>query len=185
MTTRIGKYKIIESDSALKIKYIYSISDFFGSLIYFMGMFIGMFLIYVFIYNAQGDKKLTASAFIVLLVGFFFTFWFGRIFYILLVTLRQNCLEIHKASREILIFDYKKIDRINYSNLASIYCEIKETYKPKSKHGLLMFQTTNRERIEGFIIRSSIPIDLGKKVDKEIYTVAKQLKDKIFDYILT
>jgi hypothetical protein len=180
LKTRIGKYKIFEKDKSLKIKYVYTFSDLFGLLINLIGFSLGLFLIYVFYYNLN---KFKIDYILILACGLWFSIWFGKILFILISTFKQSCIEIDRKTREISIFDYKKTEKINFDKISSIYCKIESEYKPKDKYGILIFQTFDKEKIEGFIIRSSIPFDIGKGVDKDIYKVSSKLKEKIFEFI--
>ena len=183
MTSRIGKYKIFKNENNLKIKYVYTISDLYGLLIYLLGLSFGFFFIFLICYEYYNGKKITGSSIFLFAAGSWFIFWFGRIFIILISTFKQSCIEIDRLKKEILLFDYNKKEVFKYENITSIYCKIEETRRPKDKYGLLIFQTRDKKKIEGFIIRSSYALDIGRKVDANIYSIANELKNEIFNFI--
>ena len=183
MTSRIGKYKIIKSENYLKIKYVYTISDLFGLLIHLLGLSFGFFFIFIICYEYNNGKEITGNSVFLFAAGSWLIFWFGRIFIILISTFKQSCVEIDRQKKDILLFDYNKKEVFKYEKITSIYCKIEETRRPKDKYGILIFQMRDKKSIEGFIIRSSYGIDIGRKVDANIYSTANELKKEIFNYI--
>lgn len=177
------KYRILEEKDSLQITYTYRLSDIFGGFMYLIGLSLGILLLYVDLYGFNIDKLYTFNFWILLLVGGFLTIWFLYMMILGLYNPIKGVLQVNKSDDVIIIRDFLKEDRIPISSIRTMYCEIIESNKPRQKYGMFMIGMQNGNKIECFIIRSSISIDLGRKIDKDIYDTANQIKKTINDFI--
>jgi len=176
----IGKYKIYEDEKRFKIRYRYTLSDFFGSIVYLLSLIIGLFLIYVLVRSFKVDS---ISTWTVLLASLVFTI-FG--IYSLVAGFynpKIGIFQIDKETQEVKIPGLLKTETIKLSSIKSIFHELKSNYKPRMKYSILTVRLSDGTKKDCFIIRSVISVDVGPKVDKDLHKISRQLRDAISLFI--
>ncbi len=179
MKSRIGKFIISDDEKKFSISYRYTFSDFIGSIWYLVLIFIGGLILFSYYKTLNTEKLYNYSD---LLLGLFGLFIFSIGSYLLLAGLynpSNGIFRIDKIKQEVKIIDFLKSETIPFNNISSICYEIKTSFKPKMKYAMLSIQLINGNKKDCFIIRSSIPFDVGGKVDKDLILVSRQLKIEI------
>lgn len=183
MTEKIGKYRLIQDNENLRIRYIYTFSDIIGSLVYLIGASLGILILYVLVEKFSVDQLSTIKFWFVLLMALWLTGYCLYILFLGLMNPRDGLIQINKSKGIMIIRDFMKKEIVEISSIASIYCEITEVHKPKQKYGMFTIGTKDGKKIECFIIRSAIPIDFGRDIDKDIYETTRKLRSRIMEYI--
>ena len=178
-----GKYRIRKDNNTLRISYVFTISDIFGGLLYLIGLLLGILLLYVDSFNYTIEKLYTFRFWLLLLVGGFLTIYFLYILTLSFYNPLKGIIEVDKSNQEIIIRNFFKKEKVKFSSIGTMFCEITETKNPRQKYGMLIIKKLNGEKVECFIIRSSIPIDLGRKIDKNIIDTTNQIKKSIAEFI--
>ena len=183
MTEKIGKYRIIQDNENLRIRYIYTFSDIIGSLIYMIGASLGILILYALVAKFSVDQLSTVKFWFVLIMAGWITVYCLYILFLGLMNPRDGLIQINKPKGIMIIRDFMKKEIVEISSIASIYCEITEVHKPKQKYGMFTIGRKDGKKIECFIIRSAIPIDLGREIEKDIYETTRKLRSRIMEYI--
>ncbi|PBQ33105.1 hypothetical protein CNR22_15395 [Sphingobacteriaceae bacterium] len=180
MTTQYGKYKVFEDDKSFEIHYRHSLSDIFGSVIFVLSFATGLMLFYT---SYKTFNATAITSWVLLIVGSVFSV-FGA--YALLAGLYspgRGVFQIDKTTNDIIIRDFLKSESIKTTMVKSVSYELKENGKPKSIYSMLYLRLSDGKKKDCFIIRSSIPLDIGREVDKDIHVVSRQLKGAIMNVI--
>lgn len=183
MTEKIGKYRIKIDNDILRVTYRYTFSDLIGGVGYLAGFAFGIMALYVAFRDFTWESIYNLNFWFVSIVGIIL---FGFCLYIIALALynpSSGIIEINKPKNEVIIRDFPKNTIIEVSAIASIYCVLTKTSRPLQKYGMFTIRTKNGKEIECFIVRSSMPIDLGKKIEKDIYDTTMGLRTRIFDFI--
>jgi len=181
---KIGKYKITQDKNSFRITYIFTLSDIFGAILYLMGLSLGILLLYLAINRFGIDKVYTFNFWFFLIFGGFLIIWCLLMLIFGFYSPQKGILQINRNNNEIIIRDFLKTVKINSSSVRTMYCELIDSNRPRQKYGMFIIGLQNGDKIECFIIRSTIPIDLGRKLDKDILDTANQIKKKINDFIM-
>jgi hypothetical protein len=180
MTTQYGKYKVYEDDNSFEIHYRYSLSDIFGLIIYILSFAIGLLLFYT---SFKTFSATTISTWVLLIFALVFL-TFG--IYALTAGLyrpKRGVFQIDKTKKEIIVRDFLKSETIKINDIKSVSYELKEISKPKSIYSMLYLRLIDGKKKDCFIIRSVIPLDMGREVEKDIHLVSRQLRDVIMNVI--
>lgn len=179
MTSRIGKFKISDDETEFSISYRFTFSDLIGSLWYLLMFFLGGLILFSY-YKTYSIYRLYGFSDWVLGLSGLFIFSFGA--YLLAAGLynpSSGIFRVDKIKQEAKLVDFLKSETIPINNITSIYHEIRTSYKPKMKYAMLCLRLSNGDKKECFIVRSNIPFDLGRKVEKDLNIVSRQLIDAI------
>lgn len=180
MTTQYGKYKVFEDDKSLEIHYRYTFSDIVGSTIYILSLTIGLLLFFT---AFKTFVPTTMSSWVLLIFGSIFLIFGAYALTAGLYRPRRGVVQIDKTKKELVIRDLLKTERIKTNEIKSVSYELKESRKPKSIHSMLYLRLLDGKKIDCFLVRSSIPVDLGREVDKDIHLVSRQLRDVIMNSV--
>lgn len=180
MTENIGKYKIFIEDNGLKIRYRYSFSDLIGGLWFLLMIVVGILLLTTAhktfnLYQFNSWLVLTCG---VGLLGF------GS--YLLVVGLynpTKGVFQVDKTQSTIIIRDFLKTHSVDIDNFLNLTYKLESSTRPRTNYAVITLTLKDKKKIDCFIIRSSIPIDLGRRVDKELHKVSRQLRDRIIQAI--
>ncbi len=180
MTTQYGKYKVFENNKSFEIYYRYSLSDIFGSIIYILSLTIGLLLFYTSIktFNAT-----TITSWVLLIFALVFLIFGAYAISVGLYRPIHGVFQIDKVKNEVVVRNFLKSERIKVNLVKSVSYELKEKSKPKSIYSMLYLRLLDDKKIDCFIIRSSMPFDLGREVEKDIHSVSRQLKDVIMSAV--
>lgn len=179
MTSRIGKFKISDDETKFSISYRFTFSDFTGSILYLLMLFLGGLILFSYYKTFTIDRLYSISDWLLGLFGLFI-FSFGA--YLLAAGLynpSSGIFRVDKIKQEAKLVDFLKSETIPINNIISIFHEIRTSYKPRMKYAMLCMRLRNGDKKECFIVRSSIPFDFGSKVDKDLNIVSRQLRDAI------
>ncbi len=179
MITQIGKFKILEEETKFSITYRFTFSDFLGSLWYLLTLFIGGLILYACYTKWDTNNNISFSNLIQGIIGLF-VFSFGA--YLLAGSLynpRRGIFSVDKIKQEVKILDFLKTETIPINNISSVFHEMRTSNKPKMKYVMVCIRLKNGDKIDCFTVRSSIPFDIGRKVDKDLQIVSRQLGDAI------
>lgn len=179
MKTRIGKYIVSEDAKSFSISYRYTFSDLIGSFWFLLMLSLGFFLLYTCYKTFTIDNLHDYSAWTVGIGGLGLSLFGAYLLAVGLYNPKKGIFRVNKLKQELKIVDFLKSVTIKLEELNSVYYEVKTSYKPKMKYAMLCIRLTDGTKKDCFIIRSSIPIDLGHKVDKDLNTISRQLRDKI------
>lgn len=180
MTTQYGKYKVLENDKSFEIHYRYSLSDIFGSIIYILSLTIGLLLLYT---SIKTFNSTTITSWVLLIFALLFLIFGAYAISAGLYRPRRGVFQIDKVKNEVVVRDFLKSERIKVNLVKSVSYELKENSKPKSIYSMLYLRLLDGKKIDCFIIRSSIPFDLGREVEKDIHSVSRQLRDVIMSAV--
>jgi hypothetical protein len=148
-----------------------------------IGAALGILILYVLVEKFSVDQLSTIKFWFVLVMAGWIA---GYCLYILVLGLwnsRDGLIHINKPQGTMIIRDFMKKEIVEISSIASIYCEIAEVHKPKQKYGMFTIGTKDGKKIECFIIRSAMPFDMGRKIDKDIYNTTLKLRSRIMEFI--
>ena len=180
MMTQYGKYKVYNDDKSFEIHYSYSLSDIFGLIIYILSFVIGLLLFYA---SFKTFVATTISSWVLLIFGLVFLIFGAYAFTVGLYRPRRGVFQLDKTEKEIIIRDFLKSKKIKANVIKSVSYELKEINKPKSIYSMLYLILIDGQKKDCFIIRSAIPFDIGREVEKDIHTVSRQLRDVIISVI--
>lgn len=180
MKEKIGKYKILDSENDLQVHYIYGIGDIVSSLFYILGLALGLLFTYIAADRFEIDKLSDYSFWLLTIVGLGLSGFFLFLIVGGLYKPIKGILQVDKNNKSVVIRDLFKNEVVQSEEITSLFCEIITKAKPMQKFGMMYLQTNSGEKKECFIIRSSIPIDLGRKVDKDILDTANVIKNKVY-----
>lgn len=186
MTERIGKYRIKETDSSLQVHYIYSFSDLIGSVFYLLGIAMGLLVLFAKIKNFEIENLYSFGFWFVTVVGGFLLCYFMYLIILGLYKPLNGVLQVDALKKEIIISDFLKKEIIKFSEIGTMYCEMVDEQnhdQARQLYGMFTIKKNGGETLECFIIRSSISVDIGRKVNKDIMDTAKQIKTRIFSFI--
>jgi len=180
MTTQYGKYKVYEDDKSFEIHYRYTLSDIFGSIFYILSFALGLLLFYT---SFKTFAVTNISSWVVLIFALVFL-----IFSVLAITAglyspRRGVFQIDKTNKEIIIRDFLKSEKIKTNMIKSVSYELIENRKPRSIFSMLYLRLIDGKKKDCFIIRSAIPFDIGRVVNKDIHSVSRKLRDVIMNVI--
>lgn len=170
----IGKYKIYKSTRDLKIRYQYTLSDLLGIIIFLLALFVGaLFLLNGIEYPDYSD----IFRYIIILIGAGLVL-FGL--YMIIGGLYNpinGILQIRYTTNEVIIREFPFIrERININEVSNFSYRIESTYKPSRQlYSIILLQTKNGDLIDCFIVRSSIPIDITRKVEKDLHQISRSI----------
>ena len=183
MTDKIGKYRVKQNDDNLRITYVYTFSDLIGGFGHIVGFLFGLMTLYVVFKDFSTDIIYTFKFWFLFSIGLFLSCYLLYTLILALYSPRSGIIQVNRQKGEIIIRDFLKKQVLEISSIASIYCEINKTKRPKQNYGMFIIGTKNGKRIECFIIRSSIPIALDKKIEKDIYDTTTKLRTRIMEFI--
>ncbi len=183
MIERVGKYRIRTKENSLSISYIYSFSDIIGAILPFLGIVLGVMILYVVFKDFENNDLEQFSFWFLLVIGGLLAIWFLYFAVIALYSPSKGILQVDKINKEIIIRDFMKVKKIHFTDVHTIYMDLIKESRPKQKYGMLIIGTEEGEKHECFIIRSSMSFDLGRGVDKDIYDTAKTIKKAIYDFM--
>lgn len=146
---------------------------------------LGFFLLYTYYKTFTIDKLHDFNAWTVCISGLWLSLFGAYPLAAGLYNPRKGIFRVDKLKQELKIIDFLKSETIKLEVVNSVYCEVKTSYKPKMKYAMLCIRLTDGTKKNCFVIRSSIPIDLGRKVDKDLNTISRQLRDRISQTIQT
>jgi hypothetical protein len=175
MNQIIGKYTIYEDVRMFKIRYRYSFSDLTGSFWFLLSLALGTLMLITFIKTVDSSND---SWFLLLLA----TGLIGYGTYFLSAVLCNpinGVLQINKVTHEVIIRDLFKSETIKSNSISSVFYEITRIERPRTLYAMLTLRLTDGTKMKCFIIRTSHSIDIGRKVEKDLHTVARQIRDKI------
>jgi hypothetical protein len=176
MNIQYGKYKVFEDDKTFEIHYRYSISDIFGSIIYILFLAVGLLGLYV---SLKSFNATTITSWLIFIFGLGFLIIGAYAMISALYRPKRGIFQIDKTINEIVVREFLKTERINTNEVKSVSYVIKDNSKPKSIYAMLHLNLRNGKKLDCFIVRSAIPFDLGREVEKDIHSVSKQLRDVI------
>lgn len=176
MTTQFGKYKVLESNNSFEIHYRYTFSDIVGSLIYLLSFILGLLLFYV---SFKNFHSAIIVSIIFLIVGFILFFFGGYALIGSLYRPIRGMFQIDKIKKEIIIREFFKLERIKTDLVESISYDFIRSNKPKKVHSVLYIKLIDGKKKDCFIIRSSMPFDTGRELDKDIHSLSRQLRESI------
>ena len=180
MTTQYGKYKVFEDDKSFEIHYSYSLSDIFGSIIFILSFVIGLLLFYT---SYKTFSATTITSWVLLIFALVFLIFGAYAIIAGFYRPRRGVIQIDKVKKEIVVRDFLKSEKIKNNAIKLVAYELKENSKPKSIYSMLYLRLVSGKKIDCFIIRSSIPFDLGREVEKDLHSVSRQLRDVIMNTI--
>ncbi|HEX3009781.1 MAG TPA: hypothetical protein VHO90_19420, partial [Bacteroidales bacterium] len=175
LNEKIGKYRIQESNGALKVTYAYSFGDIFGMLFYILGLVAGILLLYVAFKDFTKESLSSFNFWMMLVAGGVLGGWFLYIIIMSLYNPSKGVLQVDKARQVMIVRDFLREETIPLSQIHCMYCKIDESYRPRQKFGMFIVGKKTGEQLECFIVRSSIPLDLGKRIEKDIYDTSRKL----------
>ena len=176
MKTIIGKYIIYEDPEKLSVKFRYTFSDVIGGFWLLLMAIIGTLIFYSFANKFKIDsiKDWLFTIIGIVMFGYGTFFLFAGLYNPV-----KGIFRIDKLKGKITIADILKSETIDISNVSGAFYTIHENYRPKMKYVMISLRLTDGETKDCFIIRSSIPFDLGRKVDKDLHTVTRKVRDRI------
>jgi hypothetical protein len=180
MKERIGKYKLIDRKDDLQVHYIYGISDLISVLFYLLRLALGGMFLYISIIRFDADSISDYDFWLLAVVGMGLVLFFLYLLVAGLYKPHSGVFQVDKKKKYVVVRDLFKSEIISFNEIRSLFCEIIFTKKPNQKYGMMYIGTSSGEKKECFIIRSSIPIDLGRKVDKDILSTANSVKNRIY-----
>ena len=185
MKTRIGKYIISEDAISFRISYRYTFSDLIGCFWFLLMLSLGFFLLYAYYKTFTIDKLHDFNAWTVGIFGLGISLFGAYLLAAGLYNPGKGIFRVDKLNQEVKIVDFLKSETVKFDKVNSVFSEIKTSYKPKMKYAMLCIRLADGTKKECFVIRSNIPFDLGQKVDKDLNTISRQLRDRISQTIRT
>jgi low affinity Fe/Cu permease len=176
MTQKIGKYKVYENETNLKIRYIYTYSDIIGSIWFLLSFLLGLLLLFVSFRTFSFDKT---NSWLILLVAIGLTL-FGT--YMLIAGFynpTKGVLQIDKTKQILIIRDLLKTEIIKNELIANVTYDLKKQTRPRMLYSMLSLRLYDGTIKECFIIRSSASINTGRQGEKEIHSISRKLRDII------
>ena len=175
---RIGKYRIFEDNEKFQIKYIYTLSDFIGSIWYILSILLGVFFSFISLLNF---KTVRFSWFVFLVSIYFLVFGIYNIV-LGLYNPKNGVFQIDKRKKEIKIVDVFKIEIINIDFVSYATFKVYTDIEPITKYAIIslkLFELYGGDLIDCFIVRSKIPIDIRQHVNRNLEEVSNKLKSEI------
>lgn len=185
MTSRIGKFKVSDDETKFSISYRFTFSDFIGSIWYLLMLFLGGLILFSYYETFNTERLYSFSDWLLVLFGIVI-FSFGA--YLMTAGFYNpsgGIFRVDKIRQEAKLVNFLKSETIPVKDITSIFHEIRTSHRPKMKYAVLCLRLSNGDKRECFIIRSSISFDLGRKVDKDLNIVSRQLRDAIINAIRT
>jgi hypothetical protein len=180
MVEQIGKYKILDDDQYLKIRYRYTISDLFGSLWFLLMLIIGPL---IFLSACRYFEIYSVKVWIMIIVSCWITGYGGYSLILGLYNPRMGILTVDKKNKTIIIRSFIKSERIKTERVSSIQYEIKKSIHPRMLYSTLYLNITDKKRIDCFIIRSSIPFDVTQGIEVNIHMISRKIRNRILEAI--
>lgn len=179
MNTRIGKYILTEDETKLRISYRFTFSDLIGSVYYVLMVLVGGLLLLTFYKTYTNERIYQFTDWIMGLIGLGLGLGGVYLLAAALYTPTGGIISIDKQKREITIRELFSSETLSIHQITSVYFTLKTSRKPKMKYAMLSLQLRNGKQKDCLVIRSAIPVDLGRKIDHELLVVSRQLRDRI------
>ena len=179
-TIKIGKYKITEDENHLSVRYRYTFSDLIGSIFYLISFMLGSFFLYALhirfnIHSFSSWFELIISIGLILYGAFFV---YGGLYNPI-----NGVFEFDKKREIIIIRDLFKTEKYEKKLVQSFSYEITEKSKPKTLFSTISLKLKDGTKTDCFIVRSSIPVDIGRELTKDIHDVSRKIRDKLSNAI--
>jgi hypothetical protein len=182
METKIGKYRIIEDDQSLKIIYQYTISDLIGSIWFLLTFLLGLLLLYVSHSFFVTENVRNLNAWVTGVTGLWFFLFGGYLLVMAAHNPGNGIFEVDKKKRVLVIRDFLKSEIMAWGDVVLVFYKIERNLRPTSaasKYAIIGLKLKDGNTKECFIVRSHIPFDIGRKVDKDLHIVSRALKDRV------
>jgi hypothetical protein len=179
MRTQIGKYILKEDEYKFSISYRYTFSDLLGGFWFLLMLLLGLFMLLTYYKTFTKESLYNFTSWAIGLIGLFLSLFGTYLLAAGLYNPRGGIFRADKLKQEVTLADILKSETIPFINISSVFHNIESSRKPRTKYSMLCLRLTNGELKKCFVVRSGIPIDVGRKVDKDLNIVSRQLRDAI------
>jgi hypothetical protein len=178
--TDIGKYKIEENESVLRVRYKYTLSDLISILLYIIGFAVGVLFTWISISKLSKNTDFSFS-YLMLPIGFWLLYHFGKLIIFGLYNPSSGILSLNLLNNSVTIRDSFKKETFQMEEMQGLYVEVVTQRRPKQLFGMLKMKLKSQPDIDCFIIRSNNAVD-ERKAENEIYQTAAKLRERIMNF---
>ena len=178
--TDIGKYKIEENESVLRVRYRYTLSDLISVLLYIIGFAVGALFTWISVSNLSENIEFSYS-YLMLPIGFWLLYHFGKFLILGLYNPSSGILSLNHSNDSVTIRDSFKKETFQMQEMQGLYVEMVNERRPKQLFGMLKMKLKSQSDIDCFIIRSNNAVN-ERKAENEIYQTAAKLRERIMNF---